>query len=42
MTMDKQPTRIPTWLSVDLTMLAASVIIFAATIWIGFGFLPFP
>jgi len=32
--MDKQ--RIPGWLSVDPTIVAASVIIFATVVWIGF------
>jgi hypothetical protein len=36
-TMDKQPQRIPTWLSIDLAILAVSVII-----WIGFEGPPRP
>jgi len=36
MTMDKQLKGIPSWLSVDLTILAASVVIFATVVWIGF------
>ena len=35
------PKRVPMWLSVDLTILAVSVIILAAVMWIGFEGLPF-
>jgi hypothetical protein len=41
-TMDKQPQRIPTWLSIDLTIIAVSVIIIAVGVWIGFEGPPFP
>jgi len=34
--MDRQQQRIPTWLTVDVTIIAASIIIIAAAIWIGF------
>ena len=34
--MDKQPQRIPTWLSIDLAILAVSVIIIAFGVWMGF------
>ena len=40
--MDKQPQRIPTWLSIDLAILAVSVIIIAAGVWIGFEGPPRP
>ena len=33
--MDKQTKRIPNWLSIDLAILAASVIIIAAGVWVG-------
>jgi hypothetical protein len=36
MTMDWQSRRIPTWLTVDLTIIAASIIMIAAAVWIGF------
>jgi hypothetical protein len=35
-TMDRQPRRIPTWLTVDMTVIGASIIIIAAAVWIGF------
>jgi hypothetical protein len=35
--MDRQPRRIPTWLTVDnIAIIAASIIIIAAATWIGF------
>ena len=33
--MDKQPKRVPTWLSVNLAILAASAIMIVAGAWIG-------
>jgi hypothetical protein len=33
--MDKQPKRIPTRLSIDLTILAASAILIVVGVWIG-------
>ena len=35
-TMDRRTRRIPTWLTVDMTIIAASIIIIAAAMWIGF------
>jgi hypothetical protein len=32
---ERQPRRIPTWLTVDLTIIAASIIIIAAAMWVG-------
>jgi len=34
--MDMQSRRIPTWLTVDLTIIAVSMIMIAAGVWIGF------
>jgi thiamine transporter ThiT len=38
--MKKQLRRIPKWLSVDLTLIAVSVIILAAGVWIGLAGMP--
>jgi hypothetical protein len=35
-TMDRRSRRIPTWLTVDMIILAASIIFIAAAMWIGF------
>jgi len=34
--MDRRTRRIPTWLTVDMTIIAASIIIIAAAMWFGF------
>ena len=41
-TMDKQLIRMPRWLSVDLAIIAVSVILIAAGVWIGFEGPPLP